>query len=40
VRWVKETELQSLDPRGLSFFNLNTPEDYRMAQEIEAQAER
>ena len=29
VRWVKEVELQSLDPRGLSFFNLNTPEDYR-----------
>lgn len=40
VRWVKEAELQSLDPRGLSFFNLNTPEDYRIAQEIEAQAER
>ena len=40
VRWVKESELQSLDPRGLSFFNLNTPEDYRIAQEIEAQAER
>ena len=36
VRWVEEEELRSLDPRGLSFFNLNTPEDYRLAQEIEA----
>jgi molybdopterin-guanine dinucleotide biosynthesis protein A len=39
VRWVKGVELQSLDPRGLSLFNLNTPEDYRIAQEIEAKAE-
>ena len=38
VRWVNEAELRTLDPRGLSFFNLNTPEDYRKAQEIEAQA--
>ena len=39
VRWVNEGELESLDPRGLSFFNLNTPEDYRRALEIEADKE-
>jgi molybdopterin-guanine dinucleotide biosynthesis protein A len=36
VRWVREQELEALDPDGVAFFNLNTPEDYQTAQEIVA----
>lgn len=34
VRWVEDLELERLDPKGLSLTNLNTPEDYKRAQEI------
>jgi molybdopterin-guanine dinucleotide biosynthesis protein A len=36
VRWVEDEELARLDPEGVALFNLNTPEDYRRAQEIAA----
>lgn len=38
VQAVTMTELTSLDPTGLSFFNVNTPEDYQRAQEIVSQS--
>jgi molybdopterin-guanine dinucleotide biosynthesis protein A len=31
VRTVQEDELQPLDPDGLAFQNLNTPEEFRVA---------
>ncbi len=31
---IEEPELSSLDPEGLSFFNINTPEDLARAEEI------
>jgi molybdenum cofactor guanylyltransferase len=34
VREVPAEVLRRLDPRGLSFFNINTPEDLQRAQEI------
>jgi len=36
VRYVGEAEIDRLDPRHLSFFNVNTPEDLMKAQEIAA----
>jgi molybdenum cofactor guanylyltransferase len=32
VRYLDEPEYQPLDPQGLSFFNVNTPEDLQKAQ--------
>jgi molybdopterin-guanine dinucleotide biosynthesis protein A len=32
--WLTDAELAALDPAGLSFFNLNTPDDLRRAEEI------
>lgn len=34
VRIVEEAEIAHLDPRRLSFFNLNTPQDWQMAQRL------
>ncbi len=34
VREVEAAVLQSVDPELISFFNLNTPEEYRLAREI------
>ncbi len=34
VRTVSEKEIDSIDPTGLSFFNVNTPEDFALALEI------
>jgi molybdopterin-guanine dinucleotide biosynthesis protein A len=34
VRTVSEREIDSIDPSGLSFFNVNTPEDFALALEI------
>jgi molybdopterin-guanine dinucleotide biosynthesis protein A len=34
VRTVSEREIDSIDPTGLSFFNINTPEDFALATEI------
>ncbi len=34
VREVPAEVLRRLDPQGLSFFNINTPEDLHRAQEI------
>jgi len=36
---VEESELTRLDPRGLSFFNINTPEDLAQAEMILAEGE-
>jgi molybdopterin-guanine dinucleotide biosynthesis protein A len=36
VRYVEEAEIDRFDPRHLSFFNVNTPEDLMKAQEIAA----
>jgi molybdopterin-guanine dinucleotide biosynthesis protein A len=36
VRYVDRTTLREIDPDGLSFFNVNTPEDLERAREIEA----
>jgi molybdopterin-guanine dinucleotide biosynthesis protein A len=33
VRVVEESEVSSIDPLGLSFFNINTPEDLAQAEE-------
>ncbi len=38
-RTVDETELDAIDPRHLSFRNMNTPEDWAEVQEIAAQLE-
>jgi molybdopterin-guanine dinucleotide biosynthesis protein A len=29
TKWVDETSVRSIDPQLISFFNVNTPEDYR-----------
>lgn len=34
IRTVSETELDQLDPRRLSFFNINTPADLQAAEEL------
>ncbi len=34
VRYVDEATLRQLDPEGLSFFNINTPDDLRRAVEL------
>jgi molybdenum cofactor guanylyltransferase len=36
VLYLEEDEIGELDPRGLSFFNINTPEDLARAREINA----
>lgn len=36
VLYLEEAEIDELDPRGLSFFNINTPEDLARAREINA----
>lgn len=33
LRLVQPEEIESLDPTGLAFWNLNTPEEFRQAQE-------
>lgn len=38
VRILEPTELQSFDPQGLAFWNLNTPEDLKQAEEFHGQA--
>ncbi|MFN8530133.1 MAG: molybdenum cofactor guanylyltransferase [Anaerolineae bacterium] len=37
VRYVDEAEVQPYDPRGLSFKNINTPEDLAQAEQIAAE---
>ena len=37
LRTVEQEEIDRLDPEGLSFFNVNTPEDLRKAERILAQ---
>ena len=39
VRYLDEAETQPIDPLGLSFFNVNTPEDLAQAQVIAAQTD-
>ena len=34
VRYVEPDEITLLDPQGLSFFNINSPEDWARAQEL------
>jgi molybdopterin-guanine dinucleotide biosynthesis protein A len=34
VRYVEPDEITRLDPQGLSFFNVNSPEDWARAQEL------
>jgi len=34
VRYVEEAEIDKLDPKHLSFFNINTPADLRRAREM------
>jgi molybdopterin-guanine dinucleotide biosynthesis protein A len=34
VDWIEGAELAALDPDGRSFFNINTPEDLRRAEEL------
>ena len=36
VRYVEPEEIVPLDPQGLSFFNVNSPEDWARAQELAA----
>jgi molybdopterin-guanine dinucleotide biosynthesis protein A len=36
VRYVEPNEIIPLDPQGLSFFNVNSPEDWARAQELAA----
>ncbi len=36
VRYLDESEYQSIDPQGLSFFNVNTPEELERAQHLTA----
>jgi molybdenum cofactor guanylyltransferase len=38
ARWIEDAALAGLDPRGLSFFNVNGPEDLRRADEIAQEA--
>ncbi len=37
VRYLDEAEYQPFDPKGLSFFNINTPEELEQAQKIAAE---
>jgi molybdenum cofactor guanylyltransferase len=37
VAWIEGAELAALDPDGRSFFNINTPEDLRRAEELAGQ---
>lgn len=37
VRYVEEVEIDRFDPRHLSFYNVNTPDDLTKAQEIAAE---
>jgi molybdopterin-guanine dinucleotide biosynthesis protein A len=37
VRYIEAAEIDRFDPRHLSFFNVNTPEDLTKAQEIAAE---
>jgi molybdopterin-guanine dinucleotide biosynthesis protein A len=37
VRYVEEAEIDRFDPRHLSFYNVNTPDDLTKAQEIAAE---
>ncbi len=39
VRYLEWDEILPLDPEGLSFFNINSPEDWARAQELAANAE-
>lgn len=39
VLLVEESEFSRLDPQGLSFFNINTPEDLAQAEKILAEGE-
>ena len=32
VRTVSQSEIEEFDPEGLSFFNVNTPEDLKRAE--------
>ena len=34
VHWVDEATCRSIDPRGLSWFNVNTPDDLERAREV------
>ncbi|MBM3133511.1 MAG: molybdenum cofactor guanylyltransferase [Chloroflexi bacterium] len=34
VRYVQEAEIDRLDPERLSWFNINTPEDFRKAEDL------
>ena len=34
VRYVKPSEIARFDPQGLSFYNINSPEDWTRAQEL------
>jgi len=36
VRYVEPDEISRFDPKGLSFFNINSPEDWARAQELAA----
>jgi molybdopterin-guanine dinucleotide biosynthesis protein A len=36
VRYLEHSEITLFDPQGLSFFNVNTPEDWERAQALEA----
>jgi molybdopterin-guanine dinucleotide biosynthesis protein A len=38
TEWLDDQTLAALDPEGLSFFNLNTPDDLRRAEEIARRA--
>jgi len=39
VRYIEEDEIEVLDPKKLSFFNINSPEDLNRAREIMASAQ-
>ena len=34
VRYVEDQEVELFDPQHLSFFNVNTPEDWQRGQEL------
>jgi molybdopterin-guanine dinucleotide biosynthesis protein A len=36
VRYLEPEEITRFDPEGLSFFNINSPEDWECAQELAA----
>jgi molybdopterin-guanine dinucleotide biosynthesis protein A len=36
VRYVEPIEIARFDPEGLSFFNVNSPEDWKRAQALAA----